>query len=85
VVPPVDKRRLALKDNDASTTTSAVTTTMPLIHSGDRTHHQDQVIKPASLSAISVREKTAVTSWPRFQSRPGADCGFVTRTLKTTM
>jgi len=57
---------------------------MPLIHKGDSTHHQDQVITPASLSAISVSEKKAHKSWARFQLRPAMDSGRVTRTLNTT-
>jgi hypothetical protein len=35
---------------------------MPLIHRGESTHHQDQAITPASLSAMSASEKTASPS-----------------------
>jgi len=56
---------------------------MPLIHR-DSTHHQDQVIIPASRSAISVSEKKAHKSGQGSSSAPAMDSGRLTPTLNTT-
>jgi hypothetical protein len=42
------------------------------------------VITPANLSTMSVSEKAASASWPRFQIRPDTDCGRFTLMLNTT-
>ena len=50
---------------------------------GDSIHHEDQSITPASLSTMSVSEKTAHTPQARFQPRPAIDSGRLTRTPYT--
>jgi hypothetical protein len=57
---------------------------MPLIHSGDSTHHHDQVITPVSLSTMGVNTTIGdSTPWAAFQHRPAMDCGCFTRMLNT--
>ena len=57
---------------------------MPLIHKGDTTHHQDQVITPVSLSTMSAGSESTRRSWPRFQILAAADPGRLDRKVNTT-
>jgi hypothetical protein len=57
---------------------------MPLIHKGDTTHHQDQVITAVSLSTMSAGSERTHRSRPRFQILAAADPGRLNRQVTFT-
>jgi hypothetical protein len=64
---------------------TSITSKAALIHVGDSTHHQDQVITPVSLSTMGVNMTIGdSTSWATFQHRSAADWGRLTRIVNTT-